>query len=67
MVSRSYCITCTFIGMQKRLLDVNVLKGAAGGMSGHYLVEVRVQNCRGFQKSGNDKVGESKRTLNSLV
>ncbi|XP_071512709.1 craniofacial development protein 2-like [Panulirus ornatus] len=33
-----------------RLLDVNVLRGATGGMSDHYLVEAKVKISMGFQK-----------------
>ncbi|XP_071512677.1 uncharacterized protein [Panulirus ornatus] len=35
---------------KERLLDVNVLRGATGGMSDHYLVEAKVKICMGFQK-----------------
>ncbi|XP_071547063.1 craniofacial development protein 2-like [Panulirus ornatus] len=35
---------------KERLLDVNVLRGATGGMSDHYLVEAKVKICGGFQK-----------------
>ncbi|XP_071539225.1 craniofacial development protein 2-like [Panulirus ornatus] len=35
---------------KERLLDVNVLRGATGGMSDHYLVEAMVKICMGFQK-----------------
>ncbi|XP_071529497.1 craniofacial development protein 2-like [Panulirus ornatus] len=37
---------------KERLLDVNVLRGATGGMSDHYLVEAKVKISMGFQKRG---------------
>lgn len=38
----------------ERYLDVNVLKGAAIGMSDNFLEEASVKDCGGFKKRRND-------------
>lgn len=43
--------------VKERLLDVNMLEGAAGGMSDYTHVEARVEICRVFWKSGNTVLG----------
>lgn len=50
MVNGHYWYTYSLIGMKQRLLDVVVLRWAAGGMSNHYLVDMKVKIYRGFQK-----------------
>lgn len=39
---------------EERLMDMNVLRGATGGMSDHFLLEASVKLCAGFRKTGNN-------------
>ena len=41
---------CVRVVDRERLIDVNVLRGAAGGMSDHYLVEIKLKIKGGVVK-----------------
>ena len=43
---------CVKVGDRKRLIDVNVLRGAAGGVSDHYLVETKLRVKGGIGERG---------------